>query len=72
MYARGTRADGLHGAIHRAFRITEAEPEELSFGSRDNLTTAHISDMQLIRPEDPRSEYEALWLTMIGEKLDEV
>ena len=27
--------------------------------------------MQLMEPEDPRSEYEALWLTMIGEALDE-
>ena len=51
--------------------VTEAEPEELSFGDRDDRTTTHISDMQLIQPEDPRSEYKALWLAMIAEKLDE-
>lgn len=27
--------------------------------------------MQLLQPEGPRSEYEALWLSMIGQKLDE-
>ena len=27
--------------------------------------------MQLLHPEDARSEYEALWLTLIAEKLDE-
>ena len=27
--------------------------------------------MQLLQPEDARSEYEALWLTLIAEKLDE-
>ena len=71
MYAYDPRHDGLHSAIQRAFRITDAEPEELSYGDRDDTGTTHLTDMQLIEPEDPRSEYEAFWLTMISEKLDE-
>ena len=71
MHAYGPRNDGLHSAIHRAFRITEAAPTELSFGDSDDTGTTILTDMQLLQPEDPRSEYEALWLTMIGEKLNE-
>ena len=38
---------------------------------RDDTSKAHLTDMQLLQPEDTRSEYEALWLAMIGEKLGE-
>ena len=71
MYARIPQEDGLHGAIHRAFKIMEADSEELSFGDRDDLVTTHIHDLQLLQPEGPRCEYEALWLTMIAQHLDE-
>ena len=63
------RVDILHSAIQRASRVAEAEPEELSYSDRDDIGAAHLMDMQLMEPDDPRSEHEALWLTMIGEKL---
>ena len=53
------------------FRLTTAEPDELSYGDRDDTGSTQLRDMQLIQPEGTRSEYEALWLAMIGQKLDE-
>lgn len=71
MYAYGPHDDGLHDTISRAFRVTTAAPDELSFGDRDDTGSTPLTDIQLIQPEDPRSECEELWLTMLGEKLDE-
>ena len=70
MYAYAPTVDGLHTPIERAFRATTAEPHELSYGDRDDTSKAPLRDMQLIQPEDQRSEYEVLWLSMLGEKLD--
>ena len=52
MYAYD-KNDGLHSAIHRAFRITTGEPIELSYSNRDDLTMTHLSAMQLLQPEPP-------------------
>ena len=71
MYAHGPHSDGLHNPISRSFRATIAEPGELSFRDCDDTGNTALTDQQLIQREDPRSEYEALWLTMLGEKMDE-
>ena len=71
MFAYGPKKDDLYDSISRAFRSTIAEPQELSYGDRDDTDKTHLMDMQLIQPDDTRSKYEALWLTMLAEKLDE-
>lgn len=71
IYAYALDRDGLHCPVPRAYGMTTADPHELSYRDRDDLGSCALLYMQLPHPKDGRSEYKALWMALLGAKLDE-
>ncbi|KAF8434017.1 hypothetical protein BGX38DRAFT_1275823 [Terfezia claveryi] len=58
-------------AISEAFYQTAADPEELSFGDRDNTATCPIIHEEIFVPQSEKSKYLGCWAAEIGSILEE-
>ncbi|KAF8417556.1 hypothetical protein EV426DRAFT_622402, partial [Tirmania nivea] len=56
----------LAGPIHRAFLLTGAEPDELSYGDRDDHRSPPILGLDIISADSKRSQEMKEWYTELA------